>query len=163
MPACHVVSQRRDIGKESEMISTNRTSRNAASEAADGPSDMLERLNEIPVKEEMFAECAAAVAAMPDALRCDFDQRMLALIETLKSNHPLARISLTALAVDFRLRALVRLLETTLVHGCEVDLDTRMPRISSAALRAACTEPLIRNAAGLAAFEADSFRKRLLH
>lgn len=125
--------------------------------------DMLERINGIEVSEEMLADGAHAVSEMTDAGRNDFDQRMIVLIDVLKRRHPQIKFGLAALAVDFRLRALVRLLEATFVCGCDIDLVTRRPNISAAALRAAAREKLTRNPVGLASFDITAFKMRLVH
>ncbi len=129
---------------------------------ASGGSNMLDRINGIEVREQMLSDGARAIADMTDLGRGDFDQRMLVLVAVLKKANPAVNVPLAALAVDFRLRALVRLLETTFVPDCEIDAVTRRPVISAPALRAACLEKLTRNGAGLASFEIGSFAARLL-
>lgn len=130
--------------------------------AADKP-DMLSRLNAITVDPDLLAIAANALSDAPDDKRNDFDQRMIVLIDVLKRNPQEAKLSLLALAIDFRLRALARLIEATFVLGCEVDLVSRRPRVTNDALRAACKERLVRNKAGLASFDISSFKARLLH
>ena len=124
---------------------------------------MLDKINAIEVAEDAMADGARAIAAMDECDRGDFDRRMLALIDALKRRHPGVNIPLTALAIDFRLRALCRLLETQPVQGCHFDPVTRLPALDESALRAAVRERLRPNGAGLASFDADGFRARLRH
>ena len=124
---------------------------------------MLSRINAISVDSTLLAKGVAAFAEFPDEKRNDFDQRMIALLRALKNDVPRAQLMLTAIAVDFRLRALGRLVETTFIQGCEFDIVTGRPKVSTAALTVACDEPLVRNLAGLATFDAHHFKMRLLH
>ena len=104
-----------------------------------------------------------AFADLPDEKRNDFDQRMVVLLRALQTEVPRAQLMLTAMAVDFRLRALGRLVETTYIQGCEFDISSGRPKVSTAALHVAADEPLVRNRAGLATFDVQRFKKRLLH
>lgn len=127
------------------------------------PPAMLDRINAIEVSERVMTDGARVIAEMDDCERQDFDHRMLALVDELKRAHPGVNIRLTALAIDFRLRALCRLLETQPLHGCHLDPLTRVPVLDAAALRAAARESLRPNSAGLASFEPETFRARLHH
>ncbi len=125
--------------------------------------DMIERLNAIPVSVEMLTAATQSIDAMADEKRGSFDQRMIVLVGAMREFETATKIPLAALAIDFRLRALVRLLETTPVYGCEIDLVTRRPNFSTRALRAAASQRLVSNGVGLAAFDVADFRSRLLN
>ena len=121
------------------------------------------RINAIPTTAALLVKGVEAFADLPDEKRNDFDQRMVVLLRALQTEVPRAQLMLTAMAVDFRLRALGRLVETTYIQGCEFDISSGRPKVSTAALHVAADEPLVRNRAGLATFDVQRFKKRLLH
>lgn len=131
--------------------------------AATMSPDILERVNAIVISPETLAACIDSIAKLPDDSLRDFDRRMIALFELLERSHPRRKIALTAIAIDFRMRALSRVLACTFVVDCEVDLTKRHAKISPAAVRVASNEPLLRNELGVAIFDTRSFKARLLN
>ena len=132
-------------------------------QAPQKPSDVFLRINAIAIGEDMMSAAMIATAEMPAERRNNFDHRLAVLLEVMRGFQAKSKIPITALAVDFRLRALVRLLEATYLPGCEIDIATRCPRISRSVLRAACVEPLRSNGVGLAFFDLAGFKSRLLN
>ena len=126
-------------------------------------ADMLTRINATAVTGALLELALRALNALPNEKRNDFDQRMSVLLDALRRDVESTQLMVSAIAIDFRLRALARLVESTLLQGCEIDLVTRCTKISAAALYVASQEPLVRNPAGLATFDPGSFKARLLN
>ena len=125
--------------------------------------EMLSRINAVRISADQLAMGVIAFSDLPEEKRADFDHRMLALLRVFQGETQRAQLMLVAMAIDFRLRALTRLLASTFVHGCDFDIITQQPRISPAALQVASDEPLMRDRSGLATFDVMRFKARLLH
>jgi len=104
------------------------------------------------------------VDAMAPEDRGVLEARLFQVFELLKSKGLRGRrIGSLATAIDFRLTALARLDHAGGLRGWSVPQRERgLSSLSVEALKVAADEPLIENAQGKAAFDAERFRRRIL-
>ena len=124
----------------------------------------LNSVNRTKVKPELLVEVLRIHAAMAPEDRGVFEARAFRVFELLKSKGLRgSRIASLATAIDFRLTALARLEHDAALRGWSVPRpEPGVSSISIEAIEAAAEEPLIENAEGKAAFNAERFRRRIL-
>jgi hypothetical protein len=124
----------------------------------------LDTVNRTKVTPELLLEVVQTHTAMAPEDRPVFEARAIRIFELLKRKGVRGR-RMTALAeaIDFRLSALARLQRDAVLRGWSVPTeDPGAISIAFDALKIAADEPLIENAEKRAAFDPDSFRRRLL-
>jgi hypothetical protein len=124
----------------------------------------LDSVNRTKVMPELLCEVLQMHAAMPPEDRRVFEARAFRVFELLKSKGLRAnRIASLATAIDFRLTALARLQQDAGLRGWSMPgQEPGAVSISTDVLKAVAEEPLIENAEGQAAFDAESFKRRIL-
>jgi hypothetical protein len=125
----------------------------------------LETVNRTKVSPELLVEVVQLHTAMAPEDRPVFEARAFRIFELLKSKGVRSdrKIAALATAIDFRLTALARLQRDAVLRGWSMPgRESGAISISIDALKVAADEPLIENAEKQAAFDADSFRRRLL-
>jgi hypothetical protein len=125
---------------------------------------VLDKVNRTTVSAELLVEVLQMHAAMSPEERSVFEARAFQIFELLKSKGLRRnRIAAVATAIEFRLTTLARLEREAALRGWSIPgREPGVSSISGDALKAAAEEPLIENAEGKAAFEAESFRRRVL-
>jgi hypothetical protein len=104
-----------------------------------------------------------AYADMPGDHHRQYGRRMIILMEWLRTHHAAAPdLLLLASAIDLRILALQRLFEETTLPGCDWPPGHPMPTLPPGAFGIASNEPMRRSKDGLACFDADRFRQRLV-
>jgi hypothetical protein len=123
----------------------------------------LDSVNRTKVSPEPLVEVAQMHAEMAPEDRPVFEARAFRMFELLKGKgfRP-NRIAALATAIDFRLTALARLEHDAALRGWSIRREDGVSSISVDALKAAAIEPLIKSADGKAAFDTESFRRRVL-
>jgi hypothetical protein len=100
--------------------------------------------------------------AVPAEDRPVFEARAIQIFELLERKKLKDQDAL-AVAINFRLEALARLCRDGALRGwCLPGDEPGAEFIHADALKAAAQEPLIEDAAGQVAFDADSFQRRIL-
>lgn len=126
-------------------------------------SKFMEKINRTAVAPELLGEVLEMHAAMPAADRGVFEARAIQLFQLLDQKAPGQDRAALAIAIDFRLTALARLQRDEPLRGWTLPgNELGMQVIHADLVKAAANEPLIENLAGEAAFDADSFRRRVL-
>jgi hypothetical protein len=124
----------------------------------------LETSNRTKVSPELLFEVLQMHSEMSPEDRPVFEVRVIRIYELLKSKGLRSeRIADLGMAIDFRLTALARLHQVDSLRGWSIPGEK--PGVVSIAfelLQAAAEEPLIENAEKQAAFDPESFRRRLL-
>jgi hypothetical protein len=120
-------------------------------------------VNRTLVPAELLEEALRMQAATSVAGQSPFETRMIRLFELLESKGHRQNIRDLATAIDIRLTALTRLQSGGLLRGWALS-DVRPGTSYSRAdlLVAAAKERVIEDMAGMAAFDAHHFRRRVL-
>jgi hypothetical protein len=126
--------------------------------------EFLDKVNRTKVSADLLVEVLQIHAAMTPEDRPVYEARAFRLFELLKSKGIRTnRIASLATAIDFRLTALARLERDAALRGWSMPgQEPGAGLISGDAIKAAAEEPLIENAEKQAAFDAESFRRRVL-
>jgi hypothetical protein len=129
-----------------------------------GMMDFLDRVNRTKVSPALLCEVLQIYAAMPSEDRGVFEARAIRIFGLLKSKGVRTnRIAALATAIDFRLTALARLQRDAVLCGWSIPgQEPGALSVSVDALKVAADEPLIEHEEQQAAFDAESFRRRLL-
>ena len=123
----------------------------------------LENVNRTTVSAELLGEVLNMHAAMPAEDRAVFEARAVRLFELLDRKGFGKDRGALAVAIDFRLTALARLQKDEALRGWSMPGgEPGMDYIHADLVKAAAEEPVIEDAAGQAAFDAESFRRRVL-
>lgn len=102
-------------------------------------------------------------AAMPTEDRSVFEARAIRLFELLEDKGLGRNRRALAIAIEFRLEALTKLHNDIALRAWTLPSgEPGMDYISADLLAAAAEEPLIEDAQGRAAFDVESFRRRVL-
>ena len=126
-------------------------------------SNILDDVNRTKVSAELLGEVLKMHAALPPEDRGVFEVRAIRLFELLDSKNLNEDRGLLSMAIDFRLTALARLEHDAALRGWSLPgTEPGMISISFDVLKAVAEEPLIENAEQQAAFDLDSFRRRVL-
>lgn len=127
-------------------------------------SSYLESVNRTKIKPDLLVEVLQTIEAMPPEDRGVLEARLVHVLEMLKSKGLRGRkVASLVTAIEFRLTALTRLDVDGTLRGWSVRRqEPGVSSISIEALKAAAVEPLIENAEGEAAFDAERFRRRVL-
>jgi hypothetical protein len=124
----------------------------------------LDSVNRTKVKPELLVEVLQIVEAMAPEDRGVYEARAFRVVDLLKNKGlRTGRIVSLATAIDFRLTALERLDLDGGLRGWSVPRqEPGVSSLSIEAVKAAAEEPLIENAEGKAAFDAERFQRRIL-
>lgn len=125
---------------------------------------MLKRINRTPVSPTLLGEALERHSAMPAEDRSVFEAQAIELFRFLEEKgFEGNRLSDLALAINFRLTALARLVKGDQIHGWTLpgDEDGQV-FLHADVLKAAAKEPLIENAEGQAAFDGRAFAQHVL-
>ena len=124
----------------------------------------LDRVNRTKVSAHLLVEVLQMHAAMAPEDRPLFEARAFHIFELLKSKGVRTnRIASLATAINFRLMALARLERDAALRGWSIPRqEPGASLISGEVVKAAAEEPLIEKAEKQAAFDAESFRRRVL-
>lgn len=127
-------------------------------------SNYLETVNRTKVSAELLGEVLKMHADMPAKDRPVFEVRAIRLFEFLDNKGLGGKDrKMLAVAIDFRVTALARLQKDAGLRAWSMPgQEPGVVSISFDMLRAAADEPLVEDAAGQAAFDLDSFKRRLL-
>lgn len=127
-------------------------------------SGFLNEVNQTQVSVDLLREVVQMHAAMPAEDRPIFEARAFKIFELLNEKGvPTREIAPLATAIDFRLTALARLHRDAALKGWTMPgLEPGAVSISAELLRVAADEPLIENDEEQAAFDVESFRRRVL-
>jgi len=102
-------------------------------------------------------------AAMPAEDRGVFEARAIRLFKLLERKGLGDNRATLAMAIDFRLQALARLQKDSVLRGWSIPgAEPGLEYIHADVLKAAAQEPIIEDEAKQAAFDAESFRHRVL-
>lgn len=125
---------------------------------------VLRQVNRTKIKPELIGEVMKMHANLPPEDRGIFELRVLAITQLLADKGFKGRRHADmALAIEFRLTALARLLQEQEVRGWTRPGEERGQEYLNAVLiRAAATEPLIKSADDQLCFDPKSFRKCIL-
>lgn len=128
------------------------------------PKSFLDRVNATEVSAELLGEVMQMTAELPPETRQSYEARMVHLFEFLKEEKGLKgnRHSDVALAVEFRLTAMSRLLGEQAAPGWTLPGQDGAEYVPIHMLRAAAEQPLIETPDQQAGFNADAFRVRVL-
>ena len=127
-------------------------------------SSFLEKANRTKVTAELLGEVMQMHAEMRPEERGVFEARAIAVFQLLTDKgFKGRRHSDLAMAIDFRLQALSRLIEADRTRGWTLPggADGRS-YLHADLLKAAAREPIIENADKQASFNPDSFSRRLM-
>lgn len=127
-------------------------------------SSFLEKVNRTKVAPELLGEAMQMHAEMSPEDRGVFEARAIALFQMLTDKgFKGRRHSDLALAIDFRLQALSRLIEADVTRGWTLPggADGRS-YLHADLIEAAAREPVIESADKQASFNPDSFGRRLM-
>lgn len=125
---------------------------------------MLKRVNRTPVSAALLGEALERHSAMPSKDRPVFEAQALALFRLLEEKGFTGnRLSDLALAINFRLTALARLVKGDQVRGWTLPGDEAGAIFLHVdVLKAAAEEPLIEDAEGRAVFDGPAFARHVL-
>jgi hypothetical protein len=126
-------------------------------------TDVLNRVNQTKLAAELLGDAAEMHAGLPADDRSSFEGRAISLFKMLDRRGLGRKRADLAIAIDFRLTALARLLQDRQVRGWTLPAghdgaDFVHPDL----IRAAAEEPVIEDANGQPAFDPESFRNRVL-
>jgi hypothetical protein len=126
-------------------------------------TDVLNRVNQTKLAAELLGDAAEMHAGLPATDRSSFEGRAISLFKMLDRRGLGRKRADLAIAIDFRLTALARLLQDRQVHGWTLPAghdgaDFVHPDL----IRAAAEEPVIEDANGQPAFDPKRFRDRVL-
>ena len=126
-------------------------------------TDVLNRVNQTELAAELLKDAAEMHARLPADDHRSFEGRAISLFKMLDRKGLSAQRADLALAIDFRLTALARLMQDRQVRGWtlpagQAGADFVHPNL----IRAAAEEPVIEDANGQPAFDPESFRNRVL-
>jgi hypothetical protein len=126
-------------------------------------TDVLNRVNQTKLAAELLGDAAEMHAGLPADDRGSFEGRAISLFKMLDRRGLGRKRADLAIAIDFRLTALSRLLQDRQVRGWTLPAghdgaDFVHPDL----IRAAAEEPVIEDANGQPAFDPESFRNRVL-
>ena len=126
-------------------------------------TDVLNRVNQTKLAAELLGDAAEMHAGLPADDRNSFEGRAISLFKMLDRRGLGRKRADLAIAIDFRLTALARLLQDRQVRGWTLPAghdgaDFVHPDL----IRAAAEEPVIEDANGQPAFDPESFRNRVL-
>jgi hypothetical protein len=126
--------------------------------------DFLKSVNSTTVTAEMLAEVLEMHAAMPAGDRGVYEARMFKMFDLLDQKGLRKERRQLAMAVDFRLTALARLQSDNALRGgwSLPGSEAGMDYIHHDLLKAAAEEPVIENTRREAAFDLESFQRRVL-
>jgi hypothetical protein len=124
----------------------------------------LDGVNRTRVTAELLYEVMQMHSAMAPEDRGVFEARAFRIFELLRSKGLRTnKMAALATAIDFRLTALARLQRGAALRGWSMPgQEPGAVSISVGVLKAAAEEPLIENAEERAAFDVESFRRRVL-
>lgn len=126
-------------------------------------SQLLEQANSTPISAELLGEVLEMLGAMPSRERWASESRAARLLQLLERKGLGRDADAIAVAIDFRITALVRLQREDALRGWSMPGgEPGLNVIHAELVKAAATEPLVEDAAGDARFEAESFRLRIL-
>jgi hypothetical protein len=126
-------------------------------------TSFLERVNRTSVSASLLGEVIEMHSAMSAEDRPVFEVRVIRLFELLDRKGLTQDRGALATAIDFRLTALARLQSDDPVRGWSMPGgEPGVQFIHADLVKAAAEEPMIEDAAGQAAFDAESFRRRVL-
>jgi hypothetical protein len=121
----------------------------------------LDRVNRTTVSAELLGEVIEMHAGMPAEDRPALEARAIRLFELLERKK-LKTPATLAMAINLRLEAFARLCGDDRLRGWLRGDGPGAAFIHADVLKAAANEPLIEDAAGRVAFDADSFHRRVL-
>ena len=127
-------------------------------------SSFLDKVNRTMVAPELLGEAMQMRAETPVEDRRVFEARSLALYQMLaEKGFKGRRHADLAMAIEFRLQALSRLVDAGMTRGWTLPGDPNgRTYLHADVLWAAAREPLIESADKQASFDADGFSRRLL-
>jgi hypothetical protein len=126
-------------------------------------TDVSNRVNQTKLAAELLADAAEMHTGLPADDRRSFEGRAISLFKMLDRKGLGAQRADLAIAIDFRLSALARLLQDRQVRGWTLPGgEDGADFIHHDLIRAAAEEPVIEDANGQPAFDPESFRNRVL-
>lgn len=125
--------------------------------------DFLKKVNRTPVTSDLLADALELHASMVPEDRDVYEARMFKLFQYLDDKGLQKKRGELAMAIDFRLTALARLQSDQALRGWTLPgTEAGMDYIHADLLKAAADEPVIEDEQKQAAFDVESFRRRVL-
>jgi hypothetical protein len=124
---------------------------------------LLERANRARVTPDLLDEVLVMHANLPPADRASFEVRTIRTFQMLDEKGLHDERADLAIAIEFRLAAMARVLEAGQANGWTLpSAEAGAELVHPSLVRGAAEEPLIEDASGGASFNPESFRRRVL-
>lgn len=125
---------------------------------------ILEKANRTQVSPELLGEAMEIYANMPPEDRSVLDARLIRVFDFLRAKGFTGRREADlAAAVNFRLTALARIVQSSLIQGRTLsDRGNPIPEQADVLVEAAAKETLVEDDDGCVAFDAGSFERRIV-